>query len=318
MSCLFAFINGLRGYRALQVNHQNHQTIPNEQKDCLIGCFSDDLIREILSHLPAESLSTARCVSRKWEKLASEDFLWAALLHKKSLLGKVRNLDNADLKSLGFPQVNKPTINSRELWVAAKIACRASENGSSTMVTIPEGWSWDDLEQLSEVAVKKGIPSAHIYISEGFKKLLRETPTKEEQTVVFTDTVIKGSRNKSIKDQQKRLKSEGFQQELPDALTLLTTAILTHISTNGKTHLYEWDHQQILTTTWDNKKIRTDKWNETWTRCANKTAKGYYLCIGFDPAGIRVRYNNCFSYIFYDDESIGVGGQRKFFKAIKV
>lgn len=247
-----------------------------------------ELILKIFELLPLQALGRASSVCKQWHALGSDKSLWNALLKKEP---NVRNLDNENLRLIGFPQVSNPTVHPRELLKAAKIACRASEDGGATIVTLPAGWSYDDLEKLSENAVKAGIHSAKINFSDCWKELLRKTPIKEEQTVVLTDTVIHDTRNKSVNEQTSCLKAKGFKEGLPDGLTVLTMIVLTRIITKGRMSLYNWDYK------------------ETYTRFSNQTAKGWHLVGGSAPSKVDVNFN------IFDNDCLGVGGLRKFLKA---
>jgi hypothetical protein len=229
---LFSTISLLTKLPHLFFSRRCPQTINNEQDkqvgslDSPISTLPPELILKIFEFLPLQGLARITRVCKEWSQIGSEQSLWKSLLNRDPA---IRNLDNANLKSIGFPQVKGPTADPRELLKAAKIACKASENGCSTILTIPAGWSWDDLEKISQNAVAAGIPSARIDILDEYKDLLRKTPIKEEQTIVLTDTVIKDSRNKSVNKQKSSLKAAGFEEKLPDALTVLTIAVLTRI-----------------------------------------------------------------------------------------
>lgn len=274
---------------------KEQEKITGELKDCYIKLLPDHLlIKEIFSHLPVKTLSTLCCVNHQWKVLASDASLWKHLLQEVSS-DKVRNLDQLDLTAIGFPQTTTPFENPRKLLIAIESACRASENGSSTILTIPKNWTIEDLLELSSLALSKNkYLSVDIEISRELKKLLKQKPVQEEQTVVLTDTVIHASRGQSVESQRKCLKNSGFEDRLPDALTVLTILTVAKIITReGK-----------LYTSVQN--------NLTRTRCSNKTDKGQHLLVNDSPSGAYVCIED--KHFGKANNNIGVGAQQNLIK----
>jgi hypothetical protein len=273
-------------------DNPNLSTIHDKQESWIEAC-PPELILKVFEYLSPEHLGKICCVSRQWNDLASTPFLWKSFIRN---LSTIRNLDEYDLKSRGFPQVSSSIVHPKELFAAAKNACQASENGKVTILTIPAGWSFEDLKSLSKKAVDAGISSARLWYNGESQAVL--VPIKEEQTVVLTDTVIHNSREKSAESQKQYLESKGFKKGLPNALTVLTIAILIHIVTDGQATIYHMISEP------------------TYTRCAEKINETQHLRVGsLSPAGIPVGIS-----VEIDDDSnqrfIGVGGLQKFVKTL--
>jgi hypothetical protein len=182
-----------------------------------------------------------------------------------------------------------------QAMVAADLIAKLSEDGKSIIITLPAGWSIDKLEALSQEFANKpvkegGVPSARIkYGRPIYKEILQATPILEAQTIVLSNTVITGSRNKLADGHIKHLKDNKFEEELPDTLTVLTAAVLKRILTKGQMSSYG------------------DRTNDQWTlsRTNQRTPEGQSLFVGCAPESVCV-------YFSFIDDRIGVEGPRKF------
>jgi hypothetical protein len=85
------------------------------------------------------------------------------------------------------------------------------------------------------------------------------------------------------------IKDNKFEEELPDTLTVLTTAVLKRILTKGKMSSYGGTN---------------DQW--TLSRTDQKTPGGCSLFVGSDPSFVLV------TNFYFAHARIGVGGPRKF------
>ena len=173
----------------------------------------------------------------------------------------------------------------------AGLLAKHSEDGKAVIVTIPKGWSIEKLETISQAAVAAGIASAAIEYRNPSRTILQSSPIEEEQRVAISNTVITGSRNKSIANQKALLKAKGLKEEFPDALTVLTIVVLSRILINGAESSYARLSQNI----------------GTYTRTNKKTPGDWTLCVGSAPSCVYVSHNS-----FEDDAYIGVRGLRKF------
>jgi hypothetical protein len=99
-----------------------------------------------------------------------------------------------------------------------------------------------------------------------------------------------GSHNKSIPAQKALLKARGLEEEFPDALMVLTIAVLTRILTRGGESSYG--------------RFET---HGTYTRTNKKTPEGWTLCGGSAPSCVFVSDSDPFQC-----NNIGVGGLREF------
>ena len=195
-----------------------------------------------------------------------------------------------------YKEPNPESIQSLKAHVdflrEAGLLAECSEDGKAVIVTIPKDWSIEKLETMSQAAVAAGIASARIeYWDPSYRPVLQSSPiNKEEQRVAISNTVITGSRSKSIANQKALLKAKGLEEEFPDALMVLTIVVLSRILTNGAESSYARVSQDI----------------GTYTRTNKKTPAGWTLCVGSAPSCVLV-----FSDIFGGD-SIGAGGLREF------
>ena len=221
---------------------------------------------------------------------------WCSRLEK--LYPNVINLDKLGAgPKLGLPEYKEPE-SIRSLKDHVGFLCKAgplaelSEDGKAVIVTIPKDWSIEKLETMSQAAVAAGIASARIeYWDPSYRPVLQSSPiNKEEQRVAISNTVITGSRSKSIANQKALLKAKGLEEEFPDALMVLTIVVLSRILTNGAESSYARVSQDI----------------GTYTRTNKKTPAGWTLCVGSAPSCVVVR--NC----RFEGDCLGAGGLREF------
>ena len=212
---------------------------------------------------------------------------------------KVRNLDKLGAGPyLGFSVYEGPeSIESvkRAVYILsiAGLLAELSEDGSSTILTIPAGWSIDELDALSKAAVVAGIPSAEIYYAlhdDLIKETLRNSSIQKTQTFVVSNTVMRDSRDKTTKRQKELLIANGLEDEFPDALMVLTAAVVTRILTTGRASLY----------------IRPAEKRYSNTRTKQMIPQGGRLLIESAPSCVIVSWSTVYCH-----DNVGVGGLRK-------
>jgi hypothetical protein len=211
------------------------------------------------------------------------------------------NLDKLGARQLlGFPEYKElepKSIGSLKDRVSflrhAGLLAKLSEDGKSVIVTIPAGWSIEKLEVLSQAAVAAGTTSARIeHWDPSSRTVLQNNPVEETQKVAISNTVIKGSRNKSTADQKALLKAEKLEEEFPDLLMVLTEAVLRRVLSKGSESSYN--------------RVSEDQ-GYTYTRTNKKMPQGWTLCVCSAPSCVLVDYG-----VGFDDGDVGVGGLRKF------
>ncbi len=269
--------------------------------EILFGAISDYLFPEDLKAL---------CVLNKNMKavLGDEKFLpmWSSLYKRRQQDYNVRDLDELGAGPLlGITATSKESIQSLkrriQLLASVRLVAKLSEDGGATIVTIPAEWTIEKLEKLSKKAVEEmNIPSAEIFFGRtSCRTILKQHPTGEAQTIVLTNTVIgdrsaaagsvASSRMKTVEQQKAQLASHGIE-EFPDALTVLTAAVLTRIITQGKSSLYSQTDTDVPS---------------IWTRTKQKTS-AWHLCLVSAPSHVKVEF------YFFPDFRLGVGASGSF------
>jgi hypothetical protein len=232
----------------------------------------------------------------------------------------VINLDKLGAgPTLGLPEYREPkpeSIKSLKDYLnplrEAILLAKHSEDGKAIIITIPAGWSIEKLHAISKAAFCHGIHSAKIDYwdsripwgpDSSAKEILQNNPTQETQRVAITNTVLEHSRGRSIEQQQQLLESKGFEKELPDALTVLTVAVVRLILSEGKESSYS-RHRLLAVST--RHRLAVSIYISSYTRTNTKTSRGSPLCV-----------RSCTDYVSVslslrgDNSHFGVGGLKK-------
>lgn len=291
----------------------------NQPDSLLMGRLPDELILRIFTFLTPEEVASTSRVCRKWNRLGSDESLWTAFLKKLFPSLKILNEEtwkaHADLNALELSVDDVPPFDNRKIIPELKrlfASLKIEGDAGITLLTMPRGLTFNKIVTLARSPIQ-GDPVKFSYI---WPRILEELGNKQiEKThkIAITNSVLKESRDLSVRDQQELVNKSGC--EMPGVLPAVTLAILTYISSQEKppTSLYNNDRYKDDEPR-DNNPYTMDRFNNnplfktcmTYTRCCESV--DHYNLIGcLFPSGLLINHDECF-----DSKYIGVGAMRKF------
>lgn len=273
---------------------QATNNITHDELAVSIESLPQELLLNIFGFLSPKELGRISPVCREWKMLASDDLLWNAFEKKLSSLkvidAKVWET-HVDLAKLGIKTEDDSPVNMRsEIAMLTELSSVEIEGDAGfTVLTMPEGLTFNKLMTLARNP-KLGNATDFRYIWFRITDELGDTPVQKTYKVAISNSVLKGSRNLSVSEQQKLVNKYGC--EMPGVLPAATLSILTYISSKELPPTRLYNHNP-----------------RTYTRCCEQI-DGWQLVVGgIAPSGLNVGNDDD------DCESVGVGGLRMF-KAI--
>ena len=264
--------------------------------------LSSDLIQKIATYFDLQDWGRFSHVTKEIHTLLNSEESTreiCPMLYREfeKLYPNVINLDKLGARRLlDLPEYKQPeSIKSLKDHMSflreAGLLAELSEDGKAVIVTLPKDWTIEKAEAISQAAVDAGIASAGIrYGSPLHRTALQNNPIKKAQRVAISNTVIKESRDQSIANRQALLRAKGLEGEFPDALIVITVAVLARILTDGSSYSLPLS-QGVWSYTHTNKKI-----SEDWILCVGTTSSYVHVCSAPSDSG----------------EIGGVGALRKF------
>ncbi len=261
--------------------------LPNELLTLIFTCVH-----------PKELAGKLSLVCKKWNIVSSQKYLWDSFDLKK-LFPLIKNVidekvwkKHVDVTAFGLIVDDAMPPDSRtdipELTkLFASITLEDDESGV-TILTMPQRLTLNKLWKIAESPLS-GNKTGCEYIWDKITEQFGDLPVTKTCRVVITNSLLKGSRNLSVTQQQALVNKMGC--EMPGVLPVSTLAILTYISSPELPPVRLYGDEP-----------------PTYVRCSNKVDKKWNVCAGdFELVGFNV-----FSYVFdVGDVDVGVAGLKE-------
>ena len=267
------------------------------EQDFSIDAVPNELILHCFSFLHPKELDNTRRVCRKWNDLSNVELEKTDLKGLEKLFPKLTILDlrvwekYIDLAKHGLevcdtlpPRRDEVIEVMTELFATAKI----ENDAGITLLAVPRGYSLESANKSAKTPLK-GNPTCIRYVSEGVRNQLGNQKVKKTYYVAITNSVLTGSRNKSVEYQKALLHEIGCA--MPPYLSMLVLNLLTRIisSATPSTCLYDEDTYS-----------RGEETVEMYGRDFHTVVGGFVLDGLFADS------------LNYDNSTIGVAALRKF------